>query len=180
MAIPYFFEPEKLDGKRVFDGGMQNNYPVDALLKYFPDLKDSANFMGLYLGEKGVQRSNKWVLLDLFSIWGEAGDEESKEEFIDRTIVIDPRPIKTTNFSLSPNDVKFLLAEGRASALHWLNYRSDQPGRFQREYDEAKQQSDALRTLVITERWYKFWPKFAGTILFFIALLGWGIYRIYG
>src|SRR5262249_2608724 len=40
MAIPYFFTPEKIEGKWVVDGGMQNNYPVDALLKYFPALRD--------------------------------------------------------------------------------------------------------------------------------------------
>src|SRR5262249_32466137 len=88
MAIPYFFRPESIDGKRVVDGGMQNNYPVDALLKYFPELKDSGNFIGLYLGAREAKRNRKWLLSDLFSIWSEAGDEEAKDYFIDRTIII--------------------------------------------------------------------------------------------
>jgi predicted acylesterase/phospholipase RssA len=171
MAIPYFFMPERIEGTWVVDGGMQNNYPIDALLKYFPALKDTSDFIGFYLGPKEVEKNGKWLLLNLFSIWSESGDEEAKKEFIDRTIVIDPRPVKTTDFSLSPNDVKFLLAEGRASALHWLNYWSDKKGRLLNEVEEAKRQSDELRALVIRERWGKFWPKLALAILFFVLLL---------
>jgi predicted acylesterase/phospholipase RssA len=178
MAIPYFFMPERIDGKWVVDGGMQNNYPIDALLRYFPTLKDTSDFIGLYLGPKEVEKNGKWMLLNLFSIWSESGDEEAKKEFIDRTIVIDPRPVKTTDFSLSPNDVKFLLAEGRASALHWLHYWSDKRGQLLNEVEEAKRRSDELRAMVIRERWKKFWPKLAITILFFILLLvGFAFYR---
>lgn len=178
MAIPYFFMPERIDGKWVVDGGMQNNYPIDALLRYFPALKDTSDFIGLYLGPKEVEKNGRWMLLNLFSIWSESGDEEAKKEFIDRTIVIDPRPVKTTDFSLSPNDVKFLLAEGRASALHWLHYWSDKKGRLLNEVEDAKRRSDELRALIIGERWRKFWPKLALTILFFVLLLaGSAFYR---
>jgi hypothetical protein len=111
------------------------------------------------------------MLLDLLSIWSESGDEEAKEEFIDRTIVIDPRPVKTTDFSLSPNDVEFLLAEGRASALHWLHHWSDKKGQLVKEGEEAKRRSDGLRALVIRERWRKFRPKIAIATLFFVLLL---------
>lgn len=155
MAIPYFFVPEKIDGNWVVDGGMRNNYPIDALLRRFPALRDSSDFIGLYLGHGEAKRNSRWLLLDLFSIWSEAGDEEAKREFIDRTIVIDPRPVRTTDFSLSPNDVKFLLAEGRAAALHWLHYWSDREGQLSNEVDEARRQAEELRTLVIDERWRK-------------------------
>jgi predicted acylesterase/phospholipase RssA len=177
MAIPYFFMPERIDGKRVVDGGMQNNYPIDALLKYFPELRDTSDFIGLYLGPKNeVDRNSKLMLLDLLSIWSESGDEESKTEFIDRTIVIDPRPVKTTDFSLSPNDVKFLLAEGRASALHWLYHWSDKKGQLTKVVEEAKLESDELRALVIKERWRKFLPKLAIAILVLVLLLAGIVY----
>jgi hypothetical protein len=47
---------------------------------------------------------------DPIDLGSESGDEEAREEFKDRTILVDLRPVKTTDFSLSPNNVKFLLA----------------------------------------------------------------------
>jgi predicted acylesterase/phospholipase RssA len=159
MAIPYFFYPERIEGNWVVDGGMQNNYPIDALLKRFPDLKDSADFIGLYLGNKEAEKNTRWVLIDLLSIWSESSDEEAKETFIDRTIVIDPRPVKTTDFSLSQNDVEFLLAEGRASALRWLYHWSDGNRPTLKEVEEAEKVSVELRKSAIAERWKKLLPR---------------------
>ena len=173
MAIPYFFTPKKEGKSFVVDGGMQNNYPVRALLDLELGLKDSSDFIGLYLGSKGFERNSRWLLLDLFSIWGEAGDEATKEEFIDRTIVIDPRPVKTTDFSLSPADVEFLLAEGRASALHWLHYWTRGRRPSLEKVREAAAESARLRTVVIAERWRRFWPPFAAAAIALTFLLAW-------
>jgi predicted acylesterase/phospholipase RssA len=170
MAIPYFFRPEKIQGQWVVDGGIQNNYPIYALLDNYPDLKNSSDFIGLYLGTKEAKQNPKWFFLDLWSIWSESGDEEAKVEFIDRTIVIDPRPIKTTDFSLSPNDVKFLLAEGKASALHWLHHWSEGERPTQNEVEEAEKISRELRELVISERWENLLLKLLSGFLI-IALL---------
>ncbi len=156
---------------------MQNNYPIDALLKYFPKLKDSTNFIGLYLGPREAEKNGKWMLLNLLSIWSESGDEEAKEEFIDRTIVIDPRPVKTTDFSLSPNDVKFLLAEGRASALQWLYHWSDEIKPPLNVVEEAKRESERLRALIVSERWGKLWPKLAAILLIALLILGFAFYH---
>ncbi len=161
MAIPYFFKPEKIGGKWVVDGGMQNNYPIDALLKYFPELRDSGNFIGLYLGPKQAEVRGKWMLLNLLSIWQESGDEEAKREFIDRTIVIDPRPVRTTDFSLSKKDVAFLLGEGRASALRWLYEWSDDKRPDLKEVEAAEQEAERLRGVTIDERFRRFWWKVA-------------------
>ncbi|MGE0885547.1 MAG: patatin-like phospholipase family protein [Blastocatellales bacterium] len=165
MAIPYFFKPEKIGGKWVVDGGMQNNYPIDALLKYFPELRDSNNFIGLYLGPKQAEVRGKWMLLNLLSIWQESGDEESKREFIDRTIVIDPRPVKTTDFSLSKNDIAFLLGEGRASALRWVYEWSDGERPALSKVEAAEQEAERLRGVTIDERFRRFWRKVAFTSL---------------
>jgi predicted acylesterase/phospholipase RssA len=173
MAIPYFFIPETIGGEIVVDGGMQNNYPVTALLTTDPSLRESTDFLGFYLGNKTVTRTRKFLLLDLLSIWGEAGDEEAKERFIDRTIVIDPRPVKTTDFSLSPKEVAFLLAEGRASALRWLYHWADGIRPSLSEVDEAEKEAAHLRTEVIDERWSRLWPRVASVVLFLmIAIVG--------
>lgn len=171
MAIPYFFRPEKIEGERVIDGGVQNNYPVFALLDTDPSLKDSNNFVGLYLGHKTVKKTRKLLLLDLFSIWSEAGDEEAKVRFIDRTIVIDPRPVKTTDFALSSTEIKFLLAEGKASALRWLHHWGNEKRPNLETVAQAEKESAELRANAIAERWKRFWPKLALSILILFVLV---------
>lgn len=173
MAIPYFFMPEKIAGQWVVDGGTQNNYPVYSLLSEDFTLKDSADFLGLYLGHKKAKRNTEWLLLNLFSIWSESGDEEAKTEFIDRTIIIDPRPVKTTDFSLSENDVEFLLAEGKASALHWLYYWGDGKRPSLEIVAEAERESARLRALIFAERWRRFLPKLILAILLLPVIPVW-------
>src|SRR5262249_22505476 len=152
MAIPYFFKPERINGEMVFDGGMQNNYPVRALLEKEPALRENLNFIGLYLGPKTQQVENQRAWRALVSIATEASDEEAKNEFIDNTIVIDPQPVETTDFSLSPTDVRFLIAEGKASALQWLSYHSQGNRPTEAEIESARQKAAALRTLTTNER----------------------------
>jgi predicted acylesterase/phospholipase RssA/CheY-like chemotaxis protein len=55
MSIPYVFVPQKNYGFNVFDGGMQNNYPVDILLEENPKTK----FIGLYLGPEFYEGKKK-------------------------------------------------------------------------------------------------------------------------
>ena len=111
------------------------------------------------------------MLLNLVSIWSEATDEEAKKEFIDRTIVIDPQPVRTTDFSLSPKDVKFLLAEGRASALRWLYHWSDGNKPPLKMVEEAERKSESLRALIIDERWGRLWPKLVITALLGLTII---------
>jgi predicted acylesterase/phospholipase RssA len=33
ISIPYFFQPQMLDNRRVYDGGLLNNYPVDIFFR---------------------------------------------------------------------------------------------------------------------------------------------------
>lgn len=176
MAIPYFFRPERIAGKWVVDGGMQNNYPIYSLLRFDPDLRDSADFLGLYLGHKNAQRSTEWFLLDLFTIWSESGDEEAMTQFIDRTVIIDPRPVRTTDFSLSQDDVKFLLAEGKASALRWLYHWGDDKRPSIDVVNEAERKSTELRTIAIAKRWRRFLPKL---VLIVLTLLVTALYVVW-
>lgn len=157
MAIPYFFRPVTIGRDYVVDGGMQNNYPIFGLLERFPDLVNSSDFLGLYLGSKRPQRRSKRFFSRLYSMQKGLGDEQAKEAFIDRTIVIDPHPVRTTDFSLSANEKNFLLAEGEASTLRWL-FESQYVNRPTEEaVTEAEEESDKLRNIVIAERRKFFW-----------------------
>jgi len=120
VAIPLFFTPEKDQGLHVFDGGMRHNYPVKKLLEQTPD-KD---FIGLYLGDPIYNPSAKpSVIGDLISVSFEATDVEALREYSQKTVVIDPKPISTLDFSLSAEEKTFLVSQGRAAALEFLERR---------------------------------------------------------
>ena len=153
MAIPYFFTPESIEGNLVFDGGLQNNYPVSALLEHDPKVARSKDFIGLYLGPKNDVADLRLALLELFSIWQDGSNQADLNEFPDRTIVIDPRPVQTTDFSLSEKDICFLIAEGRASALGWLHHWSDQDRKPSiADVQDAKEIARRFRQNCVQER----------------------------
>lgn len=117
MSIPIFFIPQKSEGLNVFDGGMQNNFPVDILLKNNP----KSTFLGLYLGEEIYTRKKNNFLLDLLKIWTEASDPEVLERYKDNIIVIDTRPISTIDFKINVLQKEFLLESGRLAAIKHLH-----------------------------------------------------------
>lgn len=117
MSIPFIFTPQKNEGLNVFDGGTQNNYPVEILLKHNPNSK----FIGLYLGPEHYEgETKKSILGDLLSIWTESSDIEALEKYRDETVIIDVRPISTLKFKLNKDEKSFLLDSGRLSALKFL------------------------------------------------------------
>jgi predicted acylesterase/phospholipase RssA/CheY-like chemotaxis protein len=118
MSIPLIFIPQKRDGYRIYDGGLQNNYPIEILLKNQPD----ADFIGLYLGSEIYNSRNESnsVVGDMFSIWTEALDSKNLKKYNEQTIIIDPHPISTIDFDMSDDEKKFLVNVGRLGALKFL------------------------------------------------------------
>lgn len=117
MSIPFVFVPQENHGKRVFDGGVQNNYPVDILLRD----NQNAKFIGLYIGNeyfRGDKKSSS--LFDLLNIWKESSDIESLREHKDSTIIIDTNPISTLQFKLSKEEKEFLLECGRVYSMRFV------------------------------------------------------------
>jgi predicted acylesterase/phospholipase RssA len=142
MSIPFLFTPQSEQGIRTFDGGLQNNFPVEALLTDYPGTK----FVSLFLGSETYEHPNqKWVLADLLSIWTEATDREVLEKYADQTVIIDPRPIGTLSFRLTAQEKDFLLEAGRAAALGHLDASSD-------AYHESASQRDKLKSAVVSAR----------------------------
>ncbi len=117
MSIPFFFVPQMNNGYKVFDGGVQNNYPVEILLEDNPKTK----FLGLYLGPEIYEgRKKKTILGELIKIGTETIDHVALEKYGNETIMIDTRPISTLNFKLSKKEKDFLLECGKVYALKYL------------------------------------------------------------
>lgn len=127
MSIPGVFTPEYFNGKRVFDGGLQNNYPVQTIKNTNPDLE----FIGLFLGAEYYEEGDKETsaLNDLAAIAMEAKDWEALREYKDETLVIDPRPIVTMDFDITDEEKRFLVKAGSMAAKKFL------ANRFPDKYD---------------------------------------------
>lgn len=49
ISFPFYFEPSKVDGKIILDGGMYNNFPVDVMYnEFFPDVIIGSKAAGNY------------------------------------------------------------------------------------------------------------------------------------
>ncbi|TRW22296.1 hypothetical protein FMM05_17475 [Flavobacterium zepuense] len=117
MSIPFVFTPQKNEGKNVFDGGLQNNFPVDLILKDSPN----TDFVGLYLGDEIYTHKNKSLFTELLDVFMESSDPEILREHKDSIVVIDPSPISTLKFKLNESERKFLLEAGSLAALKFLH-----------------------------------------------------------
>jgi predicted acylesterase/phospholipase RssA len=117
MSIPFFFVPQKNYGFNVFDGGLQNNYPVDILLQENP----SAKFLGLYLGPEIYEgKKSSTIFGELIKTRTESIDYVALEKYSNETIIIDTRPISTLKFKLSQKEKDFLVECGKVYALKYL------------------------------------------------------------
>lgn len=127
MSIPYFFQPQSINNHRVYDGGLLHNYPVEIFLNQEKQRNPQApapTFIALYLGS--VQPSSlkpRPVIADLLSIWLERNDVKVIDRYRSDTVVIDTSPIGTIDFDLTDPEKDFLVIEGRAAALEFLNKR---------------------------------------------------------
>lgn len=121
MSIPYVFIPPRHEGRRVFDGGLGNNYPVQLLL----ETNSNLNFIGLYLGSRTYKEPRrKHVFSDLFSIITEKMDREALRKYSYETIVIDTSPINVLSFKLNKKEKDFLLKCGQSAAISFLIKRN--------------------------------------------------------
>jgi predicted acylesterase/phospholipase RssA len=149
MAIPFIFTPEKEQGLDIFDGGTQNNYPVDILLQHNPNTK----FVGLYLGDEFFEGFPKrrgiiGIAKKLFSIWTEALDIESLRKYKDNTIIIDPRPISLLDFSLNEEEKQFLLQCGRYYTRKYLVKKQV----LETDLEDEKRKLEISRASVVKKR----------------------------
>lgn len=114
MSIPYFFSPKFIDGIRVYDGGVRNNFP----LKVFTDSYPNKPVIGLYL-INGTKRGGL-VIGELANIAMDGEEIPIVQANLDKVVLIDPRPIKTTDFNLTQRKKDFLVLAGRVGALKFI------------------------------------------------------------
>jgi predicted acylesterase/phospholipase RssA len=129
MSIPFIFRPMTVEQRRVYDGGMRNNFPVARFLADNP----GRPFLALYLGEPLGFRKSQFVLSELLDIWLGGDELAIIDSHRDSVAVINPKPISTLDFALSKNETEFLLKAGQAAAMRLV---------FQRKMDSAPTEAE--------------------------------------
>ncbi|MGE3978921.1 MAG: patatin-like phospholipase family protein [Nitrospira sp.] len=142
MSIPIIFTPASDQGVRAYDGGLQNNYPVEELLRTHPGTR----FISLYLGHKTYEPiRQRSVIGDLISIWTESHDGEALDRHKNQTVIIDVRPIGTLDFALTEDEKRYLIVCGKAAALGFIRRSEDALLAAEQELRELKAKVEGVR-----------------------------------
>lgn len=147
MAIPLFFTPTEVAGRRVYDGGLRNNFPLKRFLESFPD----EPFLAIYLGKAENKNSNR-LSKDLLDIVVDGEEKQLVDDHSDSVVVIDTTPVGTVDFGLTQDEKNFLLQAGRAAALSFLSERGLENGPSAKDVEEAQKGLEDLRSSVISRR----------------------------
>jgi predicted acylesterase/phospholipase RssA len=148
MSIPFFFRPMTIEQKRVYDGGMRNNFPVARFLADNP----GRPFIALYLGEPLGFRKPQFVLTELLDIWLGGDELAIIDSHSDSVAVINPKPISTLDFSLTQKETEFLVKAGRAAAMRLVFNRKMDSAPTLAEVEQAEREVEVLRTALTKAR----------------------------
>ncbi|WP_038973294.1 patatin-like phospholipase family protein [Bradyrhizobium genomosp. III] len=148
MSIPFFFYPVLVDGRRVFDGGLRNNFPLTRYLAQEP----RSNFIALYLGKSDNTVRHGLITRDLIEIAIDGEERSTVDANQDKVVVIDTSPVGTVDFWLSSLEKQFLLLVGRAAALEYLQTKKFDNGPSPDQVLAIKNEAERSRKAVIEER----------------------------
>jgi len=123
MSIPFIFTPVTIAGTRVYDGGIRANFA----LKEFMAENSKKPVIGLYLISD--KRDKKGLVFgEVLNIVIDGEERRIVQDNLNKTVVIDPRPVGTTDFNLSDLKKELLLLSGRLAALLYMkDYHLDIP-----------------------------------------------------
>ena len=147
MSIPIFFFPSSVDDRRVYDGGIRNNFPLDRFVKDHPE----SPFIALYLG-RADNRNRRWFGSELLDIIVEGEERETVDRNRRDVVVIDTSPVGTVDFGLTAVEKDFLLSVGKAAALEFLFRRKLDNGPNQGMVEAARSEAEEKRKTVRRER----------------------------
>jgi hypothetical protein len=152
MSIPYFFQPQWFNNRRVYDGGLLHNYPVQVFLDQERQRsadKPQPNFIALYLGSSKPRPLNPgFVFADLLSISIDRNDAKLINQYRAQTILIETDPIGTIDFDLTDDDKSYLVHQGQVAALMFLADRGVLDGSEMQSLDQLRAETEVLRASV--------------------------------
>ncbi|MGH7196543.1 MAG: patatin-like phospholipase family protein [Candidatus Saccharimonadales bacterium] len=124
MSIPFFYEPVRMKGNYLVDGGILSNFPIDL----FDSTPDHPTF-GIKLSAKpeanlavNPVRNSVELARAVIATMANAHDMMHLDDpcTIDRTMFVDTMKIKPTDFDISPKHQKQLFLSGQKGAAAFL------------------------------------------------------------
>lgn len=150
------FQPQWFDNRRVYDGGLLNNYPVQIFLEQERHRTlngPQPEFLALYLGSS-KPRSLKpgLIFADLMSISIDKNDTKLIERYKSQTLLIDTDPIGTIDFDLTDGEKDYLVRQGQVAALNYLGGRGLLDAVELQSLAQMRARLDVLRTEIVGSR----------------------------
>ena len=116
QTVPFFYNPIRVDGKYLFDGGVYNNFPVDIMQREFkPDVIIGANVSTKIFNEYPYDIDEKLVANSLLFLLLDKSDPSSIPE---GSIYIQPNLKGYTSFDFS--QAKSLIDSGYAQTVRQI------------------------------------------------------------
>jgi len=165
MSIPLFFWPEIVEGRRAFDGGLRNNFPLKTFLVDHP----GTPFVALYLGKRD-DRNKRFIGSELLDIIIEGEERDVVDAHRDDVVIIDTSPVGVVDFNLSPLEKQFLLKIGEASALRFLFNKKFDDGPDEATVEAAEKLAEKLRAEVCKRRKRRRWLPLCLAILIAVGI----------
>jgi len=169
MSIPLFFVPQQIEGRRVYDGGLRNNFPVSRFLDDHP----GTHFVALYLSSAN-DKEKAWMGCELLEIWIDGEERQIVDKHAASVVVIDTRPVGTVHFNLRPIEKEFLLKVGKASALKFLQARNLDDGPAAEAVKNAQDEAEKCRNLVVQMRKWRRIRRASVVVVLLASLYGVG------
>ena len=148
MSIPFFFVPQEFEGYSIYDGGLRHNFPVSR----FVDDHPNKLFIALYLQSSAEPKKRFFRAVEVFDVWMEGDERELVDTYAEGVAVIDPSPVKTTDFALSRIEKELLLNAGRLAALQLIRRRDMENAPSDKEIQDLSETVRKLRTSAVRLR----------------------------
>ncbi len=173
MSIPFYFWTLKHDDTRVYDGGVLSNFPLEVFLEKLP----TDEFVALYLADDDLAvRKSTSKLRELCQLFLEGRERAVVDKHRKNVVVMNPSPIRTTQFDLTADEKEFLLAEGTAAALRFLAAKNPEWVTAEKA-ERARNRAEELRTRVSAaasirrrHRKIRLWVAAAGVLVALVSI----------
>ena len=117
QTVPFFYNPIRVDGKYLFDGGVYNNFPVDVAQNEFaPDVIIGANVSSKIYNDYPYSLDEKLIANSLLFLLLDKSDPASVPE---NGVYIQPNLTGYTSFDFS--DAKALIDSGYVQTLRQID-----------------------------------------------------------
>ena len=119
MALPFLFEPSVIDGRRVIDGGVHDNFPIKL---FADDIEHTVGMCVQWVNAFKIRSMDQYFSRIVYMIMSNAEktmfDTMTPEER-ERVICIDAGDISTVDFEINECVMRDMMRRGQEAVTQW-------------------------------------------------------------